>query len=263
MTFSDLHDAFAELERRADASEDLVGAPAARRSRRRSAARPVQILISAAAVTAIAVGIGFAAGGFTHHVAGAQSPGSATASVRTATGQTAALSASSPNATAPAATPPPTDVPRTQTELIARFRSILGDTAAFTVDPVHSSDDLITGVLTSAAGTRGMYVLEIDKDAALCGGVIKPGEQPTPVPCPHVTTLADGSQLKVDPNFPDGPPNGVMDDAILSRPDGWQISLYTANVQGKYYGAPVLGSQPALTVEQVKDVVTSPAWLAK
>jgi hypothetical protein len=25
----------------------------------------------------------------------------------------------------------------------------------------------------------------------------------------------------------------------------------------------VLGSQPALTVEQVKDVVTSPAWLAK
>ena len=52
-----------------------------------------------------------------------------------------------------------------------------------------------------------------------------------------------------------------MNDAILNRPDGWQISLYTANVQGKYDGAPVLGTQPALTIEQVTDIVTSPQWL--
>ncbi len=89
------------------------------------------------------------------------------------------------------------------------------------------------------------------------------GQTPSPLPCPNLTTLADGSQLKVDPNFPDGPPDGVMNDAILSRTDGWQISLYTANVQGKYLGAPVLGTEPALTVEQVTDIVTSPEWLAK
>ena len=54
-----------------------------------------------------------------------------------------------------------------------------------------------------------------------------------------------------------------MNDAILGRPDGWQISLYTANVEGKHYGAPVLGKDPALTVQQVVDVVTSPQWHAK
>ena len=73
---------------------------------------------------------------------------------------------------------------------------------------------------------------------------------------------ADGSKLKIDPDFPDGPPDGVMNDSILGRPDGWQISLYTANVSAKHPGAPVLGPKPALTVKQVTDVVTSPDWVA-
>jgi hypothetical protein len=255
MTFSDLDDAFQELERRADAAGGLVDAPKPGRPRRRTPSRPLQIIMTTASVAAVAIGIGFASGGFTHHVAGAGAP--PTSSITTPTANSAAASTAQPS------TVPVTDVPKNQAALIARFRSILGDTATFTVDSTNSTDNLITGVLTSASGTRGMYILELYKDVAICGEMGSVGQQLTPLPCPDLTTLADGSKLKVDPNFPDGPPDGVMNDAILSRPDGWQISLYTANVQGKYYGAPVLGSQPALTVEQVTDVVTSPEWLAK
>ena len=262
MTFSDLDDAFSELERRADAAGELAGpllAPG--RPRRPHRSRPVRIgtsaaavVASVAAVVAVAVGIGFASGHRSHHVAGADSPSthSTTAPVRS--------SAASNTAQQPAA--PATDVPRTRAALIARFRSILGGTATFTVDSAESTDNLITGVLTSTSGTRGMYVLELDKDVPICGAMGRAGQKPTALPCPHLTTLADGSKIEADPNFPDGPPDGVMNDAILSRPDGWQISLYTANVQGKYYGAPVLGKEPALTLEQVTDVVTSPEWLA-
>jgi hypothetical protein len=264
MTFSDLDDAFAELERRADTADAayLVGAPELGRSRRSHRSRPVRIGASAAAVVAsvavvaaVAVGVGFVSGGGSHHVAGAGNP--ATDSI-TAPGR----SSTAPSTATPSPVPA-TDVPKTQAALVARFHSILGDTATFTVDSANSTDNLITGVLTSASGTRGMYVLELDKDVAICATMSRDGQTPTPLPCPQLTTLADGSKLKVDPNFPDGPPTGVMNDAILSRPDGWQISLYTANVQGKYYGAPVLGKEPALTIEQVTDVVTSPEWLAR
>lgn len=256
MTFYDLDDAFAELERRADGASDHIGAPEMGHPRRRHSSHPVRIGASAAAVAAIAVGISFAAsGGGSHHATGASHPStsSITASVRNST----ALGTAEPSAA------PATDLPKTQAALMARFRSILGDTATFTVDSANSTDNLITGVLTSTSGTRGMYVLELDKDVAICGAMSRIGQTATALPCPHLTTLPDGSKLKVDPNFPDGPPDGVMNDAILSRPDGWQISLYTSNVQGKYYGAPVLGTKPALTVQQVTDVVTSPEWLAK
>lgn len=262
MTFSDLHDAFSELERRADAAGDLIGAPGLAGPRRHHPSRPVRIgasaaavLATAGAVAAVAVGIGLVSGRGSHHVAGASNPPthSITAPVRTSTAPSTAQQSSVPA----------TDVPKTQAALIARFRSILAGTATFTVASANSTDNLITGVLTSTSGTRGMYVLALDKNVAICGAMGRAGQTPTPLPCPHLTTLADGSKLKVDPNFPDGPPHGVMNDAILSRPDGWQISLYTANVEGKYYGAPVLGKKPALTVKQVTDVVTSPEWLAK
>jgi hypothetical protein len=256
MTFSDLDDAFQELERRADAAGDLVDRPGSGRPRRRNPSHPIRIGAAAAAVTAIAVGISFAAfGGASRHVGGASNPSapSGTALVRDST----AASAAEPPAV------PATDVPATQAALIARFGSILGESATFTVDYANSTDNLITGVLTSDSGTRGMYVLELDKNVAVCGAMGTVGQKSTPLPCPNLTTLADGSKLEVDPDFPDGPPDGVMNDAILSRPDGWQISLYTANVQGKYYGAPVLGKDPALTVKEVTDVVTSPEWLTK
>lgn len=262
MTFSDLDDAFQELERRADAVGDLVDAPGPGSILRlhqpsrpvRIGARAAAVVASAAAVAALAVGIDLASSGGSHPVADAgNSPTHSAARV--------------PNSTTPSAAAqsvvPATDVPKTQAALIARFRSILGSSATFTVDAAHSTDNLITGVLTSDSGPRGMYVLELDKDVAICGSMGLIGQTLTPAPCPHVTVLPGGSRLKVDPTFPDGPPDGVMDDAILSRPDGWQISLYTANVQGKYYGAPVLGSAPALTVKEVTDVVTSPQWLAK
>jgi hypothetical protein len=255
MTFSDLDDAFSELERRADAASDPIGAAGSGYTLRRRRSHAVAIGASAAAIAAIAVGVSFAAaGGGSHHASGAGNPpaSSITASVRNSaaggTGQQSAVSA--------------TDVPQTQAALIARFRSILGDTATFTVDSANSTDNLITGVLTSTSGTSGMYVLELYKDTGTCGAVSSVGQQLTTQPCAGTTTLGDGSELTVDSDYPDGPPDGVMNDAILNRPDGWQISLYTANVQGKYYGAPVLGTKPALTVEQVTDIVTSPEWLA-
>jgi hypothetical protein len=256
MNFSDLDDAFSELERRADAASDHIGPPEMSHPRHRHPSHPVRIGASAAAVAAIALGVSFAAsGGGSHDGIGAGSPStsSITAPVRNPT----ALGTAGTSAV------PATDVPKTEAALIARFRSILGDTATFTVDSANSTDNLITGVLTSTSGTRGMYVLELDKNVAICGAMGTIGQTATALPCPHLTTLPDGSKLKVDPDFPDGAPDGVMNDAILSRPDGWQISLYTANVQGKYYGAPVLGEKPALTVTEVTNVVTSPQWLAK
>lgn len=260
MTFSELDDAFAELERRADAAADRGPGPDRPHTRHpsrpvRVGARAAAVVASAAAVAAVAVGIGLASRGGPHHVAAASNP------------PTRSITTPVPRSTAPSSadhsTVPATDVPKTQAALVARFHSILGDKATFTVDSAHSTNNLITGVLTSASGTRGMYVLELDKDVAICGTMRGRGQAPTSLQCPHLTTLADGSQLKVDPNYPDGPTDGVMNDAILNRPDGWQISLYTANVQGKYYGATVLGTKPALTVKQVTDVVTSSKWLAK
>ncbi|SDJ08985.1 hypothetical protein SAMN05444157_1681 [Frankineae bacterium MT45] len=260
MTFPDLDEAFRELSRRADEACEPVDPHKFAQPDPRNRSHVSGTLwnyLSVAAVVAIAVGIGIVAAprGGSRQVAGTTntSTPSISAPVRT----------SSP---AKAATPSPvpaTDVPKTQAALIARFRSILGDTATFTVDSALSTDNLITGVLTSNSGTRGMYVLELDKNVGVCGMISRAGEPPTPRPCPNLKALPDGSALKVDPNFPDGPPNGVMNDAIVSRADGWQISLYTSNVQGKYYGAPLLGKNPALTVEEVTGVVTSGQWLAK
>jgi hypothetical protein len=262
MTFPQLRDAFQEFERRADVASDLIDAPPRRYHRRRLhplhrrriGVRATAVVGSAAAVAAVTVGIGFAASGGSHHVASAGNPatGSNTAPVGPSTAVTSATSSAVLA----------TDVPKSQAALIARFRAILGRSATFTLDAAHSTDNLLTGVLTSTSGARGMYVLEVDKNVAICGSMGTVGQTTTPLACPHVTLLADGSELKVDPDFPDGPPDGVMNDAILNRPDGWQISLYTANVQGKYYGAPVYGKEPALTVNEVTDVVTSPQWLA-
>jgi hypothetical protein len=265
MTFSDLDDAFEELERRADAADDLIGVPAPGQPRRRYPSSRVRVgpvaaaVATVTAVAAVAVGVGYASTGHSHHPAGAGIPPTPSTAplIRSSTAPSTATS----TAKRPAVSA--TDVPKTQAALIARFRSILGGTATITVDSANSTDKLITGVLTSTSGTRGLYVLELDKNVAICGSIARPGQKLTPLPCPHVTTRADGSRLKVDRNFPDGPPHGVMNDAILSRPDGWQISLYTANVQGKYYGAPLLGKQPALTTADVTDVVTSPAWVKK
>ena len=163
MTFTELDDAFAELERRADAAGDTVGFRGGNRPGRRQPSRPVRggakavaVAASVAAVAAVAIAIPLASSRDSHHVTAAGNAPAASSQSITAPAQTS-TTASAASATTQA-TVPTTDVPATQAALISRFRSILGDTATFTVESAESTDTLITGVLTSTSGTRGLYV---------------------------------------------------------------------------------------------------------
>ncbi|MCP2246434.1 hypothetical protein [Lentzea aerocolonigenes] len=256
-----LHDAFAELERRVDAATAGV-APVVRPRR---AVRLVPVMATVVAVAALFAGAVWLVPGNSSTPAGPPTPAPATTTARN-------------------------PVPATPDDLIARFKVVLGDTATVevtqkhtfsgapassgnnappgggvvlvpeTVNPNYPSYALVGGTLTSA-GIKGSF-----------GLLMYPGHDSEPrnwcrnakpADC-VVSTLPDGSRLAAETARPDQGAVSYM--VCIKRPDGTMIRLQISNQEdpaGAVIGTPgglFYASQPPLTLEQLKAIVTSDKW---
>jgi hypothetical protein len=256
-----LHDAFAELERRADAAP-VRTAPVARPRR---AVRLVPIAATAVAVAGLVAGaVWLMPGGSGTHAAGTSS------------------------STAPATTTTRSPVPALPDDLIARFRVVLGDTATFEVttkttvpgaspssksqqpgtgsvvtpqveDPGASTSALIVGTLTSAGvtGSFGLTIYPSDSEPSVWCDSSRTKD------C-DVSTLPDGSRLAT--GTAQRAPGAVSYLACLKRPDGTMILMRVGNQedpQGAAINSPggrIISPQPPLTLDQLKAIVTSDKW---
>lgn len=246
-----LHDAFAELERRADAA--AAGTAPVVRPRR--AVRLVPVAATVAAVAGLVAGaVWLVPGGSGTHAAGTSS------------------------STAPStATAHP--VPTSPDDLIARFRVVLGDTATFEVtekinvpgsspsrqpgtqpaDPGTPTSPLISGTLTSS-GTTGSFGLTIHPSDS------EPGEwcDLSRTDDCDVSTLPDGSRLATGTARP--APGAVSYMACLKRPDGTMVLMHVGNQEdprGAAINSPggeILSPRPPLTLDQLTAIVTSDKW---
>lgn len=255
-----LHDAFAELERRADAAAAGV-APVVRPR------RAVRLVPVAATVVAVA--------------------GVVASAVWLAPGDSGTQAAGPPT-TAPSTTTAHSPIPTTPDDLIARFRVVLGDTATFTVtekttlpggppssnvnpspgsepdvlqtvNPDFPTSAIIFGTLTST-GVTGSFSLTIrpsdSEGDELCA--LSRAED-----C-GVSRLPDGSWLATGTARP--VPGAVSHMACLKRPDGTLVFMLVGNQedpQGAALNTPggeILAPRPPLPLDQLKMIVTSEKW---
>lgn len=253
-----LHDAFAELERRADAA--TAGTAPVVRPR-----RAVRLIPVAATVVAVA---GLVAG-----------------AVWLVPGDPGTHTAGPPSA--PSTTTARNPIPTSPDDLIARFRVVLGDTATFEatqksilpppssentphpgtgsvvtpqpVDPATSIGAVIGGTLTSAGVTGGFALTMHPSDS-------EPDEwcRLSRVEECEVRTLPDGSRLAT--GTAQRAPGAVSYMACLKRPDGTAVCMHLSNQEdplGAAIGSPggeVHSPRPPLTLDQMTAIVTSDKW---
>ncbi|WNV81920.1 hypothetical protein [Umezawaea sp. Da 62-37] len=262
-----LHDAFTELERRADAA--AMGMAPAPRPRR--AMRLVPVAATVVAVAGLVAGV-----------------------VLLVPSDSGTQTAGWPSASSTAAPPTPRGpVPHSPDELIARFRVVLGDTATFEVTQEHimsntpapsnrpsepppepgsivtlsplspevpdaSTHAMVGGTLTSA-GVTGSFSLVMGPNGSepdsWCGY--------SRIDC-DVSTLPDGSRLAIGTGH--RAPGAVSHLACLKRPDGTMVLMQIGN-QGDPSGAEIgspgsdlYAPQAPLTLDQLKAIVTSDKW---
>jgi hypothetical protein len=260
-----LHDAFEELERRADAAYPGV-APIAPKQRRGFRLVPI-------GATVVTVGA-LAAGAVLLSPGNDAPPGNQAANTPTTS----------------VAAPPeaPRGIPDTPDDLIAQFRSVLGDTATFEVTETsggavspppaggppssaggggaetpratekgQSGDTLpgayIKGSLT-ASGVKGGFDLQINAG--------HPGDQiwcddPDRSHC-AMDTLPDGSQLAIGQTSLEG--GGVTYMGNLIRTDGTNLLIHVSNRADPKGAGDLLAPQPPFTTDQLKALVTSALW---
>lgn len=246
-----LADAFAELERRADVamstadpskSAAQLNTPPVRQRRTWASYRWLTPVAAAAAVVlaVVAAVVTLAPGGGSGTQSGTQTITSAT--------------------TAPTTQPAPTStptVPRDSAELATRFRTVLGDTATFTVTDTGpgtvgsaaQAGAFLGGVLT-ASGVSGGYNLWFYPGRVMgeCGYCTR-------------TPLADGSELWVHQMPLEGPPSGLTIGVDLYRADGVVIRLFVSNARSPKGGdTDQLSARPPLTQEQIIAILTSERW---
>jgi hypothetical protein len=277
----DLHtltDAFAELERRADAaSADTGPAPLVRHRN-----RTMLVAASVVGVAALATGTALLAGG-------SDSPSRAPA----AGGSTsaAAVSPVAPSPTAPSSAaaspvaPSPTgaagfQIPQTANELADRFRVVLGGTAAFTV--TDTGHPVIVGVpiRISSGGTTTMSVAPaVNNGAAIVGTLTASGvtggfdiqifqsdpgakascDDPDSSTC-EVRRLRDGSSLATGSEPLQNNADGVTYQADLIRADGVEFLMHMSNERDPKGESAVLAAQPPLSLDQMGQVLRSDRW---
>jgi hypothetical protein len=226
-----LHEAFAELERRADAAEAL------RPDRpQRTRLRLVPVVATMAAVIALVIGAALL-------VPGEKPAGG----IDTA-------------ATAP--------TPGTPDELADRFREVLKQTATFTVtdrapgamretspdSPPEEVGAFIGGTLTASSRTGGFH-LSIVPDAGppTCEVLVD-------LTTCDVSRLADGSWLLTGTMRLEDSPNGLTRMVHLVRPDGVEIDLNVSNQRSPKGNSVELAPEPPLSVAEMTEIVTSADW---
>jgi hypothetical protein len=256
-----LHDAFAELERRADAVTTGRATGTAPVARPRRAARLVPVAATVVAVAGLVAGaVWLVPGGSGTPVAG-------------------------PPATSSSATTTRSPAPTSPEDLIARFEVVLGGTATpevttkmivpgtspsknqhsgtvSVVTPEPGDPDnraLIAGTLTSA-GVTGSFDLTIYTSDS---GPDEWCRLSRTEDC-DVSTLPDGSRLATGTG--QQAPGAVSRLACLVRPDGTTVLMHVGNQEdpgGAAINSPggrIYSPQPPLTLDQMKAIVTSDEW---
>jgi hypothetical protein len=267
-----LTDAFAELERRADAAGAARQPELPTLTRPRPVSRPSSRLVPVAATVVVVAGLA---------VGAALLVPSGRPDTQAGTPPTAKSSSAQPAASATSAPA----VPRNSQELADRFRAVLGDTATFTVTDIparsgppaslpparsrgsvlrvpppdsatnpETEGAMIVGTLTRSGVTGGFY-LSVDRSS--------PGQTPICADLDRATctkrTLADGSALAIGEEKTDTP-NGVLYLIDLIRPDGVQFLFNLSNERDPKGGSETLGAHPPMTIEQMIAVLTSGRW---
>jgi hypothetical protein len=254
-----LHDAFGELERRADAAPSSASAMTAPPARHRMAR-----LVPVAATVVVVAGL---AAGAVWLVPG-DNAGTQAASPPTGTSTTASSPTSAPG------------VPKTPEELIDRFTAILGGTATFTVteqgpgagvvtapagpdnngqttagdSPVTEVGASIVGTLT-AGGVTGGFDLQTypasPSDKPSCEGL-------SPDEC-TVSTLPDGTVVRVD-RYDNLEGGGTTFHAAVLHADGNMFDMHVSNQRSPKGASDKLGTRPPLTTDQMVAILTSERW---
>ncbi|WP_158848645.1 hypothetical protein [Saccharothrix deserti] len=260
-----LTDAFAELERRADAA--TAGMPFELPSRARPRRAPLPRLVPV--VAAVAVVAGLATGAVLLVPDGPPAT------------QTAAPPAASSTTLSTVTSEPPPPVPANPDELAERFRAVLGDTATFVVtetgpgavvmtappappavprvtnapQPTVAVGASITGTLT-ASGVTGGFDL-----AVYPGTAGKKAECNAPDPATMCTArdLPDGSSLATG-QVPLEAANGMTYEVKLIRPDGVVFTMHLSNQRSPKGSGEQLAPQPPLTIDQLIAIATSDRW---
>jgi hypothetical protein len=269
-----LTDAFAELERRGDAAAARMSDQLPRRARPTS--RLVPVAVAAAVVAGLATGVAlFAPGDDAGTTAGA------TPSDRSTTITTTLTS-------------PASIVPNTPEDLAARFRTVLGDLATFTVTdtgtpmaitvpggPADSQQTpppdgtptgdrqqappsdatptgaAIIGALTSA-GTTGGYDIQIYQATETETEAWCDNQDPAMC---TVRQLPDGSSLAVGTTTTlEGPDGGITYQVVVVRPNGVTTLMHLSNLSDPKGAGNLLAAQPPLTTDQMVTIVTSNRW---
>lgn len=264
-----LTDAFAELERRADAASNVVPAGRLLELRRRrgaSASRLLAVAATAAMVVGLAAGSALLASVGSGSGVDAPAAGSSTAPPPSTAAPPSSTEPPPPSAEAPPSLVPNNSIPGDGADLAARFTAVLGGSATFTrieSGPVARPPEPgattargigIGGELT-ASGVSGTFDLAIyttsPVDLLMCND---------PTSCIN-RTLDDGSTLWAEQAPTKGVPGGITNWACLVTADGRTINLHVFNTRSKDGGSlEVLAPQPPLSVDQMIPIVTSDRW---
>ena len=258
-----LHEAFAELERRADLMAERAAvdepdepapvldvAPAHRRPR--IARRGPMLAAAAVAVAAVTIPTTLLLGHDGHH---STTPGARplpTVTAPAAPVQKAPPPATHTTATTHAAKPV---VPTTPAALARKLREALAGTATFTYTALVPHEPVIGGILTDkASGRQGGFDLQIavgsPGDQAQC-------EDPGTSHC-TVSSLPDGSSLSVGRESPGGGAELYL--VNLVRPDGVTLLMHVSNQTDPKGSGAILGSKPPLTTKRIVAVLRSKVW---
>ena len=260
-----LHEAFEELERRADAATARMpvgGSTRTRANAPKPGARLVPIALAAAVVAGVATGAVLLV------------PKDGTS---TQTAQPGASSTAPPVTTTSTPTPPPAH--ESPEVLAERFRAVLGDLATFVVTetgpgasimtlPAGPSTGAPTGVDPAPPKQVGSSIVGTLTAAGVTGGfdlLVYPGKAGDLAQCDlpdepscSVRDLPDGSTLATSQSALEG--SGVTNQVKLIRPDGLVFGMHVSNRQSPKGSGPLLGGQPPLTVEQLVLIATSDRW---
>ncbi|MEU7525178.1 hypothetical protein AB0A74_05545 [Saccharothrix sp. NPDC042600] len=255
-----LHDAFGELERRADAVTAGLSPDVPPRAKSRLVPAAVAAVVVAGLATATALLVP------DDDPVGQQAAGSTTTVQTTPTSTTAA----------------PEKAPETPEELITRFKAVLGGTATFTVTesgpgvyrmtmpPLPPNVPRPTDVSQGTGEPAGAALVGQLTADGVTGGydlVVYPDNDPVrqPAQCdladtPDCTTrtLPDGSTLATDRTPLVG--GGVTHLARLHRADGLSITIHVSNRQNPKGMGGLTGDRPPLTVDRLVEIVTSDLW---
>jgi len=266
-----LHDAFGELERRADVASlgMQTAAPAPRR------AFGLRLVPVAATVAAVA---GLAGAAMWLAPSGGDEGG------------TRAASSGTTSITVPPA-PAWTGIPHSSDELITQFKVVLGDTATFEVTDTdernetppesaatngpstpNGAEESETRITQKPADgpSDGAAIVGKFTAAGVTGGFDLQIYAGTPGETDACATYADMDSCTVT-NLPDGgtlmtgvyeliEQGGVTYHAMLTDPDGRVILMHISNMGDPKGADGVLAPQPPLTRDQLTAIVTSDRW---